>query len=199
MKSRIIIITCLFMCSFFTAFAQKKFYVIPKVGLNLSTFTNIDSEWKTGFNVGCGFEFQLNTKFALEPGLFFSQMGTKGLTENERIAAYKKDIGIDYIYVPVVAKYYFNKNLNVYLGPQVGYQLFYSHKPIVEIVEFDHKIFVVDGVIGVGYKLPCGLSFSASYIAGFTNLEWTAPTALMKYNYSNNRHSAFQFNIGWYL
>jgi len=196
---KFLLITNLFFISFFAASAQKQFYVIPKVGINLSTITNVDSDWKYGLNIGCGVEWNAIPKFAIESGLYFSQLGTKNLIEAND--ARRKNIKLNYIQLPLIAKYYFHEGFNVFIGPQVGYRVGYSHTPYIDIVTFDEKDFNFDAIGGVGYQFNFGLLLSASYIIGFTNLDYCLHPNMedspMKYERSNNRNSTFQFNIGW--
>lgn len=199
MKVKILFIGCILLFSYFTVSAQKSIYVIPKVGLNISTITNVDSDWDYGMNIGCGLEWKVKPEFAVESGLFFSQMGTKKLIEDKNTR--KKDIGINYIQIPIAAKYYLYRGLNMFAGPQLGYRVNYTHTPYVEVVSFDEKKIDFSCIIGLEYKFKIGLLFSANYVTGITNLEHTLEQnnidAPVKYEKSNNRNSAFQFNIGW--
>lgn len=181
--------------------AQKKISIIPKIGINLSKLTNVDNDWKSGMNIGCAIEYQLVHELSLESGLFYSRLGAENINEDERVR--RKNIEIDYIMLPILAKVYCYKNLNAYIGPQLGYKLRYSHSPSVEVVSFDKSKVDLCGVFGLGYKFNSGLIFSASYIAGLTNLEQVNAQihddAPVIYSKSKNRNSAFQFNVGWHF
>src|SRR5690606_20595756 len=81
---------------------------------NLSNFDN--SEMKTGFHVGAVAEIKFNDKFSIQPELLYSAQGTKFPINNSEVK-----FNIDYINIPIMAKYYIVDGFSVEAGPQVGF------------------------------------------------------------------------------
>ncbi|RYE28317.1 MAG: PorT family protein [Sphingobacteriaceae bacterium] len=100
--------------------------------------------------------------------LLISGLGTTLSTGGE-----SAKIKLDYITVPVLAKYSITgTGLGIYVGPQVGYTL--SSKIKAEGVSVDvndsFKKADFSGIGGVDYSLPFGLSVSARYQLGLINI-----------------------------
>ncbi|MDR2920366.1 MAG: PorT family protein [Tannerella sp.] len=172
--------------------AQKKFFVTPKIGLNLSTITNVDSDWKSGLNIGCGVEWLPFSKIGFESGLYYANLGADNVTlENSNTSATVK---AGYLQLPLVVKYYAYKGLHAFAGPQAGYKISSSEKP-VSILNYG-KDFDFSGIIGLGYQFNFGLVLSANYVAGFTSND-QGFYSTVAHESRNCRNSAFQFNLGW--
>jgi opacity protein-like surface antigen len=168
-----------------------------KAGVNFANFGgDVDeSSSRTGFHVGAVVELPISETFSIQPEVVFSQQGaqvdsstetnfggvtTRSTTENEQT--------LNYINVPVLAKYYVMEGLSLELGPQVGFLVSAKSKfdsTSTSTVggtstsssasgETDNK----DGfksvdfsaVAGVGYELPMGLFFQARYQVGISSV-----------------------------
>lgn len=159
----------------FEASAQG-FHIIPKVGMNLSSLTNLDGSSIMGLNAGVSAEIMLSKRFAIEPGVLFSMQGTK--LDGEHVK-------LNYINIPVYAKYYLIKGFNVFAGPQLGINVGAkkggeSIKDLVRTGDFGLGM-------GVGYQFQWGLMFSVNYNIGFVDIQ-KAATA---------KNGVFQVNAGW--
>lgn len=144
--------------------AQKKFYFTPKAGINLSYISGTgSSDIKTGLNIGVSAEYMATPKFSVESGLFYSMQGVK-----MNLAT----IHLDYVNIPLFAKYYVFKGLNVYAGPQFGFKV-RAELDLKEgeaySVKKDIKPFDPAWAVGVGYQFDFGLSLSAGYSRSFVN------------------------------
>lgn len=104
-----------------------------KAGLNLSTvsISGDGSEGQSpksiiGFHVGGFAEFKVSDKFSVQPELLFSTQGVKGEVSSST-AFYsmntKSTQNLNYINIPVMAKYYVIEGLHIEAGPQVGFLL----------------------------------------------------------------------------
>jgi hypothetical protein len=96
----------------FTNAQETKFGV--KGGLNIASLTNSSGASSLiGINIGGFAEFKLNEKFAVQPELLYSGQGLKyqGLG----------NFNMNYINIPVMAKYYITEEFNLEAGPQVGF------------------------------------------------------------------------------
>ena len=168
-----------------------------KAGVNFANFGgDVDeSSSRTGFHVGAVVELPISETFSIQPEVVFSQQGaqvdsstesvisgvtTRTTTENEQT--------LNYINVPVLAKYYIMEGLSLEVGPQVGFLVSAKSKfdststatfggtsnSTSASGETDNK----DGfksvdfsaVAGVGYELPMGLFFQARYQVGISSV-----------------------------
>jgi len=184
-----------------------------KAGLNLASFTGDetgdDLKNRTGFHIGAVAEFSLSEKFSLQSELLYSTQGSKFEFIQSGVNFSfdnKSTIILDYITLPIMAKYYVAKGLSVEAGPQIGFLL-----SAEEEIEFNQTIDgqtdsgfeerdikdlisnVDFGVnFGLGYKLENGLNFVARYNLGLTNI--------YDFEGSNNfkrQNSVFQFSVGY--
>lgn len=160
---------------------------IPKLGFNLANTTQLDGNYKLGFNAGVGVEFMLNQRFAIEPGIHYSVQGSNGdVSESLRN---------DYINIPVYAKYYAYKGLFVMGGPQVGFLINSklneeSVKEYMDTVDFSLGF-------GLGYQMDWGLVVSASCNIGLTNVFKKSHWIDSEVDPVSTRNSAFLVNLGW--
>ncbi|MBB1149608.1 MULTISPECIES: porin family protein [unclassified Myroides] len=169
-----------------------------KTGLNISTITNEpSSKTKAGFNIGVAAEFFVTEKFALQPELQYSTQGSKfDKSLGEYFGLYDADIQfkMNYINVPIMAKYYVAEGLSLQAGPQLGFNV----KSEIEItangitVTQDNKDLVntVDfGLnLGVAYDLSFGLFFDARYNLGLTKINKVG---------DDTKQSVFQLSVGY--
>ncbi|WP_459212065.1 porin family protein [Aquimarina rhabdastrellae] len=117
---------------------SKKISFGVKGGINFSRFSdskNYDSESpKFGFHVGGVMEIPLSKRFALQPELFYTEIGSKrearrghyNNVENE--VNYKFTERLGYIKLPVLLKFYLNNRLSIDLGPELGYLVWADHE-----------------------------------------------------------------------
>jgi hypothetical protein len=185
--------------------AQPGVYFVLKGGLNHSNFTHVEGDWVSGMNVGIGMDWQMSKRFGIETGLYYSEYGEKTVLEMVEID-YKRSyrMGITFLQIPLLAKYYVYKGLNVFAGPQAGYKLFISDSYHLGSPDFSFS-----GIAGVGYQFKFGLSLTANYVHGLTDLDPSYESYYIigdengetkypyRYETQKIRISAFQFNIGW--
>lgn len=104
---KFILLTATFFIIQCCSFARKKeIYFGFKAGLNLCSITNSDqdgvsSSTLVGFHVGVLGEFMFGDKLAFQPELLYSTQGVKLDFDGD-----KGDIKMDYVTIPVMAKYY---------------------------------------------------------------------------------------------
>lgn len=98
-----------------------------KGGVNISSFTGDDIgdvDARTSFNLGVFMELPISNRFSIQPEVLYSG---QGFTVNQRGQDNIFDTGqnteyqLDYIQVPILAKIYLIKGLNVQVGPQFGF------------------------------------------------------------------------------
>ena len=117
---------------------------------------------KTGFHIGAVAEIMLNRRFALQAELLFSAQGTEltGFLDSGNT------ISLNYINVPLMAKFYVVKGLFIEAGPQIGFLVSSEYK---SSEDFDPNSIDFGANFGLGYKLKNGLNFSARFNQGFSD------------------------------
>jgi len=174
------------------------FSFIPKAGVNISTLTNsAGSDARVGLNIGLGVEKEVANSFALESGLFYSMQGVKFGDVT---------VKLDYINIPVLAKYYVTENFSVFAGPQLGVNVNSSTKAsfggISGTVDIDDvvKTFDVALNLGLGYQFEQGLFLSASYSNGLIGVFKSGVLVGQHFDITGEKNSnniVFSVNVGW--
>lgn len=147
-----------------------------KAGVNFATITGDDVESfdsRTAFHVGVVAEIVISETFSFQPELLYSAQGAD-YSDEEFEGTFK----LDYLNIPLMAKFYVGEGFSLEAGPQIGFLL--SAKDEYDFTgtafkseEEDIKEFVKDidfGInVGVGYKLEGGLNFGARYNLGLSD------------------------------
>lgn len=160
-----------------TAFAQESGFG-AKLGLNLATIStdaeDSDPGMRTSLHIGAYYNYMVSDKFAIQPELVYSGQGAKETADilGTEIEVTSK---LDYINIPIMAKYYITEGFHLHAGPQFG--ILMSAKAKVEIDGESEEDDLEDvstldiGLgIGLGYELESGLNFGFRYNLGFTNI-----------------------------
>ena len=155
-----------------------------KLGMNLANMSGDveDASNRTSLNIGGFYNMMISDAFGLQFELVYSGQGYKmketTVTEPSGIpgvpditytmpeATYK----MDYINIPILAKYYFTESLNVVAGPQIGFNI--GAKVDVDGESEDlEDVSSLDIALGFGlqYELEMGLGFGARYNVGMSN------------------------------
>jgi hypothetical protein len=106
---------------------------------------------------------------------------------------------LDYINLPIIAKYYISEGFSIEAGPQIGYLMTFKYAAFSGFDGFDNNSDNKEGwrdidfkfVVGVGFKMDSGLNFSARYNVGLSNVFDMNPILESTYN------NVFQFSIGF--
>lgn len=155
-----IILSILAVAAFGTANAQEiKFGV--KAGANFSNFTgDAETDGRTGFYVGGLVDIGISDKFHVQPELLYSMEGA----DSDGV-----DLGVNYLRVPIMAKYYLTEALNLQAGPSVAFKIGTVEE------DFDDAVKSIDFGLGLGaaYELPIGLFFDVRYNLGLANISET--------------------------
>ncbi len=91
-----------------------------KAGLNVANVSNLDGEIKfdsrMAYHVGAMAEAILTERFSVQPEVLFSVQGVR-----KKEGGITATINLNYVNVPVMAKYYIIEGLSLEVGPQVGF------------------------------------------------------------------------------
>lgn len=189
-----IFIVVLGLCALLTANAQKTkreegIKLGIKGGLNVSTLMGDfdDLGIRTSIHIGLLAEIIVTDHFSLQPELLYSGQGATYTGDNPFVGRIK----LDYITLPVLAKFPIAKNLSLEAGPQVGFLISSKNKTGSFNEDIDDLETVDFGVnAGLEYELKNGIIFQGRYNLGLTDLGIAG---------DNNRasHSVIQFSIGY--
>jgi len=153
-----------------------------KGGLNLSSI-NGDSEnvsMRTSFHAGVVLELKFSDKFSFQPELLFSEQGAES-NYSEQVGSesikYESVLRMDYINIPLLAKYYLTDGFAIEMGPNVGMLLSARNQETFngvlqgeEIISDDINKIDFGLGMGLGYKFKFGGFIQARYNLGLSNL-----------------------------
>lgn len=196
-----IVLSALAVCALSgSAFAQQEVKFGPKAGVNFANLSNFDnSEMKTGFHVGAVAEIKFNDKFSIQPELLYSAQGTKFPINNSEVK-----FNIDYINIPIMAKYYIVDGFSVEAGPQVGFltkaELEGTFDNLTGTTDIKDNVKSVDfGVnFGLAYDLPNGFFANARYNLGLAKVyEDVNVFNNTTVSFSDAKNSVIQVGVGY--
>ena len=146
-------------------FEPGTFTLQPKVGVTLATISSDNTKFKFGMAAGIEGQYQLNNWFGLSAAVMYSQQGFKA-----------KDFdlkgNLEYINIPVMAKFYVTKGLSLNVGLQPGFMTKAKAKRSGKNQDFKDECNKVDFSIpmSIAYEFENGLTFEARYTTGLTNV-----------------------------
>ncbi|MEG0849312.1 MAG: porin family protein [Flavobacterium sp.] len=162
-----IILAAIAVMTFGFANAQQTRFGV-KGGLNISTVVGgdvNDTKSLIGFHVGGFAEIHVVEKFFIQPELLYSAQGTKV----DGPLGSDVDLKLNYLNIPVLAKYYFVENkFSVEAGPQLGILLSAKGngtdvKDLTRSTDFGFNL-------GAGYNFTENLSVGIRYTIGLSPL-----------------------------
>ena len=166
-----------------------------KGGLNFATIGGDDTDgldMRTSFHLGALMEIKLNEKFSIQPEALYSGQGTTGKEDGLDI-----ELKLDYINIPIMAKYYFTEAFNIEAGPQFGFMVSSkaeSDGVEVDLDEFDlFKDFDFSLGIGAGYKFNPNFFVGARYNIGVSNIYDDSDFD----DNSSNQNMVLQISVGY--
>ena len=194
MKKIILMVVMAFTFGFVNAQEKADMAFGVKGGLNISTITNADvdgvnSKSLIGFHAGFFGEFMISNKFAIQPEVLYSAQGTE--LEFEGISG---DLKLDYITIPVMAKYYVADAFSLELGPQIGFLVSAKAKSGGESEDVKDELKSTDVSLnfGLGYDITQNFMIGARYSLGLTRLQ----DELIP-GEDESKNSVFQISVGY--
>jgi len=169
----------------FTSANAQKMKLGVKGGLNFASVSGDNTKGKdavTSFNFGVVSEIPVSGKFSFQPELMYSG---QGYSFNDNT------IALNYLNIPLMAKYYLTKGLSVEAGPQAGFLL--SAKNEKTDIKKSFNTFDLGVNFGLGYKLENGLNFGVRYNLGLTDIN------NLGNSFGKNKNSVFQLSVGYFI
>lgn len=139
-----------------------------------------DSKSKAGFHVGALAEIFINEKFSVQPEILYSSQGVKGKGSDS------SKNNLDYINVPIMAKYYVIDGLSLQAGPQIGFNVKAKSagediKDLINTVDFGLNF-------GAGYEIAMGIFVDARYNLGLSKVAKEI---------KSSKNGVFQLSVGY--
>lgn len=149
----------------------------PKVGLALSTLTNmpkltatgdvdLDKTFFFGYQIGAEVEYQMTDNFSLAAGLNYTSQGSNWKDyKSPAISVNDCKIDLGYVNMPVLANYYLLNGLAVKAGVQLGVLVKSKFKGIVEVADPSGRVPLLlddnykDDCNKLDVSIPIGLSY----------------------------------------
>jgi|JI8StandDraft_1071087.scaffolds.fasta_scaffold79658_2 opacity protein-like surface antigen len=176
-----------------------------KAGLNVANFSLSTDEMgdydaRMSFHVGAVLEWGITDKFAIQPELLYSSVGAKDEYTDEDVTI-KTTAIVDYLSIPVMAKYYVADGFSLELGPQLGillsakgkYEASFDGETESETIDMKDNFESIDFgyAIGLSYSITNNIVGSVRYNLGTKNV--------IKNSEDKINNSAFQLSLGYNL
>ncbi len=156
-----------------------------KAGLNIASINggSNNADARTGFHIGLISELEISDHFSVQPELLYSMQGSV-------VEDFSK-IKLDYLSLPVLAKYYITEGFSIEAGPQFSFL-------VNDVIDFDQNVpfddtdtnaenFDLSAAVGLGYKITSKIFAQARYTVGVTTIEENPDL----------KNGVFQFSLGY--
>ncbi|MEM0941324.1 MAG: porin family protein [Bacteroidota bacterium] len=167
----------------YLSYGQAKIEIGLKGGANFSNTDFGNSESITAFHGGAFLLLKV-ANIGIQPEVLYSSQGS----EVEGVG----DINLDYINIPIIAKFYLPLGLNLQLGPQFGVLTDDLKDLNNDGINEQLKSSDLSAVFGAGVNLPFRLKVDARYVLGLSDINDSSFDQDIK-----NR--MFQLSIGYSL
>ena len=194
MKKIVLLAVCLL-----ASYAVEAQYIGLKAGYNYATLKGNVSDGANfkpyhGYYAGITLEFPLSNLFSLQVEGIYNRRGAN-ITSN---TYGKAKLSLDYLSLPVLARFKVGKGINLHIGPQLEYRIdkpnFYfdaGTDPVTRVK--DDALDIIDGAmtIGIAYMTDAGWFFEARWVQGLTSVFEADETSLTHigispdYNFKN--------------
>ncbi len=154
-----------------------------KAGANFANFSgDIKSDNITSFHAGGVLDINLVPTFSVQAEALFSSQGGNEVYVEEGGIGVARDINLDYISVPVLAKFYvLPDRLSITAGPQFSFLVNEAEEA------FETNSFDLAASGGVELKIIMGLFAQARYNVGLTDT----------FDEIDSKNSVFQLSVGY--
>jgi len=156
-----------------------------KAGLNIASINGNDAnaDARTSLHIGVVSELKIGDQFSIQPELLYSEQGAV-------VQDFSK-IKLDYLSLPILAKYYITDGFSIEAGPQFSFLVndIVDFEPNVPLNDNDTNAenFDLSAAIGLGYNISSKLFAQARYTVGVTTIEENPDI----------KNGVFQFSLGY--
>lgn len=170
-----------------------------KAGVNFASIQGDETDnldGKTGFHIGGIVEYGFSEKFALQAELVYSTQGAKSeFTILDQTL--ETDYNLNYINLPILAKYYVAEGFSLEAGPQLGFLTTAEIDSDGGTQDIKDETSSIDFGLGLGasYKLDMGVAFSARYNFGLSNIIDAEDSD----NDFKRNNGVFQISVGYFF
>lgn len=174
----------------FTNAQQTRFGI--KGGLNITSFAGgnyYDSKSLVGFQVGGFAEIKIIERLSIQPEVLYSTQGAK-----QEVGMTDFDSKLNYINVPVLAKFYVTKQFTVEAGPQLGFLV--SAKNNGNDAKDAFKSVDTGFNFGAGYNFTDNVSVNLRYTVGLANIGDFEVNNAQQY-YDSPKNSVLALTLGY--
>lgn len=183
----------------FTLSAQsQEFRLGAKAGLNVASLGGDNYGYgslgaRASFHIGGLVEIPLMGKFSIQPEVLYSSEGS-----DWSMGTGDLDIKLDYIRVPIMAKFYIIEGLSAEAGPVFGFLVSADredhNEDLPNPIDYNDYYKSFDAAFGIGasYRLNMGVFFSMRYNKGLTNVNEDRPNQSYK-----NQSNVLQISAGY--
>lgn len=193
----------------FTQMNAQEYVVFgAKGGVNFSTFSGDgsnafnDPNGRTSFNLGLLAEIPVTDRFSVQPEVLYSG---QGYDISERDNANDIEYQLDYINIPVLAKFYVTDGLALEAGPQVGFlvnsEIDYNPSSTndnnsISLSEDQFNTIDLSAALGASYKFQGGFFVNGRYNIGLTDIYDDSFSGNI-FSGTDAKHSVVQAGIGF--
>ena len=207
MKNSIFIVVVSFLC--LVAVNAQNIKYGSKIGVNIANISGDETDdlnTRTSLHTGAVAEIVISDEFSFQPELLYSAQGAKSdYSETiDEVTFRYTTVKLEYINVPLLAKYYVAEGLSLEAGPQVGFLITADREfektdnGETETGEEDilDEIKGIDFGLnfGLGYKLDSGIFIAARYNLGLANINDFEGTDQLK-----NQNQVVQVSVGYFF
>ena len=158
----------------------------PKVGITFSSANGVEgSKMRVGVVAGAFASRWINDWFAIQGELLYSQQGY-----NTKVAGVSEKYRLDYLTMPMLAKFYVMDGLNFEAGGQIAYRVSAKQKLTeADFLSLKQKTnrFHADLIFGVSYDFDFGLILEGRYLLSANSVGVN----------NSIKTGALQFLVGW--
>lgn len=189
----------------FTQINAQEYVVFgAKGGVNFSTFSGDgsnafnDPDGRTSFNLGLLAEIPVSDRFSVQPEVLYSG---QGYDISERDNGNDIEYQLDYINIPVLAKFYVTDGLALEAGPQVGFLV----NSEISRTNDDNSISLNEDqfnsvdfsvALGASYKFQSGFFVNGRYNIGLTDI-YDDSFSENIFSGTDAKHSVAQLGVGF--
>jgi len=158
-----------------------------KAGANFAKFNgDLDSDGITSFHAGAVLELNIVPMFSVQGEALFSSVGGKAKYEADGVIGVARDINLDYVSVPVLAKFYvLPEVLSLTAGPQFSFL-------VNDADDIDAKSTDIAISGGAEVKIIAGLFAQARYNIGVTKVSDNQFAG-------DTKNAVFQLSVGYFF